>query len=344
MTRVVAPSRLHFGLLHVPGDPAGSGGRRYGGVGLMIDRPGVSLRVEAADDWAASGPSAERALEFARRVVAGNGTTDRQQPVRVTVESCPPEHVGLGVGTQLGLAVADAVRHEFRQAPLTAENLARLAGRGERSRIGVQGYRQGGLIVDGGRGPMTAEGGSTILARERFPHRWRVVLARPTGAARWHGEAERRAFARPRDPGAAVQATEVLCRHVLLGILPAVHEHDFRTFSEAVYEYNRTAGEAFAADQGGTYAGPTIAGLITTLRGWGVAGVGQSSWGPTVFAFAESDDEARHLADRLTRDVTGLESVIVTPASAGASLTRDGVPLDQHPDQTDQEHVRGQNE
>ncbi len=44
LVRVVAPSRLHFGLLSF-GHRAG---RRYGGIGLMIDRPAVRLSLSGA--------------------------------------------------------------------------------------------------------------------------------------------------------------------------------------------------------------------------------------------------------------------------------------------------------
>src|SRR5262245_19094518 len=70
MIRVVTPSRLHFGLLSLAAegaawpDRAGRAvlpARRFGGAGLMVQRPGVALRVEDAADWAAEGPLAGRA-------------------------------------------------------------------------------------------------------------------------------------------------------------------------------------------------------------------------------------------------------------------------------------------
>ena len=51
-----------------------------------------------------------------------------------------------------------------------------------------------------------------------------------------------------------------------------------------MYELNARAGDAFAAAQGGRYAAPAVTALVARLRGLGVKGVGQSSWGPTVFA------------------------------------------------------------
>ena len=105
-------------------------------------------------------------------------------------------------------------------------------------------------------------------------------------------------------------------------LIPAVQRADFPAFAEAIHHYNRLAGEPFATDQAGAYTGPRVAEVIETLRGWGVAGVGQSSWGPTVFAFAEDDDAANRLADRARDQFPKLAEIIVTRANnTGAAVS-----------------------
>src|SRR5262245_29463902 len=116
MIRVETGSRLHFGLFNVGSNEAWANvdgeqvitARRFGGVGLMVDAPGISLAVEPAPAWSASGPLAKRALEFARRF-ASSLVAQELPPHRLTVECAAPEHVGLGTGTQLGLAVAESL-------------------------------------------------------------------------------------------------------------------------------------------------------------------------------------------------------------------------------------------
>ena len=54
--RIRTPSRLHFGLLGW--GPQAS--RQFGGVGLMIDAPGIDLVVEPASSWLIEGPLAPR--------------------------------------------------------------------------------------------------------------------------------------------------------------------------------------------------------------------------------------------------------------------------------------------
>src|SRR5437660_10762195 len=117
MTRVETGSRLHFGLLRPAAAP---GERAFGGCGLMVQAPAVRVAVRPAAAWDADGPAAGRALAFARRCADALGGAG---PHHVTVEACPPEHVGLGVGTQLGLAVARA--------------LSRSAGRPEAGAVGL---------------------------------------------------------------------------------------------------------------------------------------------------------------------------------------------------------------
>src|SRR4051812_28896696 len=109
MIRVVAPSRLHFGLFNVPAlGEAEAGVRAFGGVGLMVDQPGVVVVVRPAESWQFEGTLASRAQFFATRFMLSL-PEERRRPFQVLVERCPAEHAGLGVGTQLGLAVAKAL-------------------------------------------------------------------------------------------------------------------------------------------------------------------------------------------------------------------------------------------
>ena len=306
MTRVTTPCRLHFGLLHVPtlenahwpNEPA-LPIRRFGGVGMMIDseRHELTVTVEAANEWSAVGPSADRALGFAKRVVEASPVSCRT-PLQVVVKNCPPEHTGLGVGTQLGLAVARAVTTELWGWEVDAVQLATMVGRGERSGIGVHGFAHGGFIVDAGKTGTSGVG--QIISRTDFPN-WPIVLIQPSLAANWFGDREQQVFARSRDHAESIRLTERMCRLVLLGLLPALHEGDYCTFGEALYEYNHAAGEPFVLDQGGIYASPQAKAIVKCVRDVGVSGVGQSSWGPTLFAICEDIEQAQSLKARLDR-------------------------------------------
>ena len=148
--RVEAPARLHLGMLAVAGD----GPRRFGGLGVSVDRPAVVVEARPADELSAEGADAERALAFARRCHEALGLAGGAH-LRV-VEAIPP-HVGLGSGTKLALAVAQAL------AALDDRDGRRAgAGRGGRPR----GALRGGHVDVRARGP---RGRGRGAARRRAP-------------------------------------------------------------------------------------------------------------------------------------------------------------------------------
>src|SRR5262249_9552130 len=157
--------------------------RHFGGVGLMIEAPGLQVAVEPAAAWSAEGPLAARALAFARRFAQALPPA-AVPPCRVVVEQAAPDHAGLGTGTQLGLAGAGALAGAAGLPELPAVELARLVGRGLRSALGVHGFAQGGFLIDAGKG--TAEGPAPLAARVAFPP-WPVVLALPPWGPGLHG-------------------------------------------------------------------------------------------------------------------------------------------------------------
>ncbi len=289
MIRVVAPSRLHFGLFHVPSPECAEVETRiFGGMGLMVDLPGVVVDVRPSSSWQFEGPLASRAQQFATRFMLGV-PEERRRVFQVLVERAPTEHAGLGTGTQLGLAVGKALAAACGEGELPATELAARVGRGERSAVGVHGFDRGGLLIDAGKRP--GEAVSPLMAHVGLPEAWRVVLFMPPVAGPWHGEHERRAFAT-----ALAGEARVLRKLVDEAILPAARAGNLDAFGEAVHEFNRKAGEPFAAAQGGAYATREVEDLIADVRTWGVSGVGQSSWGPTVFAITPDSDNAVSLA------------------------------------------------
>jgi predicted sugar kinase len=103
-------------------------------------------------------------------------------------------------------------------------------------------------------------------------------------------------FEQPADPAVQTRHVEGLCRLTLLGLLPALAGRNLPAFGEALEEFNRRAGEPFAASQGGEYAGPAVAEAVAFLRRQGVRAVGQSSWGPTVFGVTDGTTKAEEVA------------------------------------------------
>ena len=286
------PSRLHFGLLSWgPNAP-----RQFGGLGLMIDAPGLTVSACPRDQWSADGPLSSRVLEFARR--ASEGLERRGfvfSPASFRVDQAPAEHVGLGVGTQLGLGVARLICELAGLREPSVEELAELSGRGLRSGIGLHGFQSGGLIVDGGRSSST--GIPPLLARLPFPPGWSILVVLAGRDSGIHGPREIQAFAElPPFPEAL---TDRLCRLVLLGLMPAVVERDLPQFGEALEAIQQNVGQGFAPAQGGTFH-PGLESIAIEMKAAGLQGVGQSSWGPTLYGFFEgSEIEKKAILDRL---------------------------------------------
>ena len=285
---VTVPARLHFGLL----DLGGSLGRRFGSFGLTLE--GLSTRLHArrveeqAASFAAEGPDAPRVERYARRMAQAIGFEER---VAFRVERAIPAHSGLGSGTQLALATATALCR-LAGHDLPAREMARLLGRGARSGVGLGAFEQGGVLLDGGRGPDDVP--PPIVARHPLPDAWRLLLILDRDGGGLHGPDERAAFeALPPFPD---ERAGHLCRLVLLKALPALVEREVGRFGAAVTELQQVVGDHFAPAQGGRYASRRVAEVLNWLESEGVAGFGQSSWGPTGFAILGSAAEAERLA------------------------------------------------
>jgi predicted sugar kinase len=71
--------------------------------------------------------------------------------------------------------------------------------------------------------------------------------------------------------------------------------------------------------QGGPYSHALTGAIVQFLRQLGVAGVGQSSWGPATFAVV--DQERAPWVEHKTRERFGLtaEEIMCTQASAGGA-------------------------
>lgn len=328
--RVVAPCRLHFGLFHVPVDglthyPDGRPVRKFGGLGMMIDEPCVTVTALWSQHEGTTGSLSNRATNFLQSM--GLDRPNDRSPLAVLADG-PPEHVGLGVGTALGMALGRAVYHGILweewvvdnrsgspESP--AEQVAERVGRGKRSGIGVKGFSTGGFLIDEGK----ESDEDADIDGAKYPSPWRIVLVRPPTPPTWFGDRERSAFARTRPADRALSLTERLRSLAYDTIVPAVRDEDFDTFAQSIFEFNRLAGEPFQDDQGGVYASPEVACVIDELMEMGAVGVGQSSWGPTVFAMCRDADEAEHLAAKARARFSSATEVIVTTANnTGARL------------------------
>ena len=123
-------------------------------------------------------------------------------------------------------------------------------------------------------------------------------------------------------PAVPPHVTAGLIEEVRERLVPAAATADFSAFAVSLYRYGYVAGQLFAARQGGPYHGPILTDLVEQIRGWGYAGVGQSSWGPTLFVATASDAEATALVARLREQDFSprLHLDIAPPCNQGARI------------------------
>jgi beta-ribofuranosylaminobenzene 5'-phosphate synthase len=288
--RVTATARLHFGFL----DPSGRGKQPFGSFGLSLDRPKTRLILTPARSFQVSGPERARARRYLQTLVQSCGI---HAAYKLHIEEAIPPHAGLGSGTQLALAVGSAFA-ALEGINLEPVEIAARLGRGARSGIGVATFAEGGAVLDsgpiGGRVPQ-------LLKRLVFPSDWRVLLIFDENAKGLAGSSEAAAFESL--PEIAESETAELRRIVVDGALPALAAKDFAAFCAHVGFLQARMGDYFAPLQGGPYTSPYVSEALAWLRQKGLTGLGQSSWGPTGFAFVASEAEGLALLDRLRAEI-----------------------------------------
>lgn len=316
VVRVVAHARLHFGQI----DLHGGLGRRFGSIGVSIETPRVVVEARPSATLEVDGPDRARAARAAlwflesRRLAA---------VARVQVLESIPAHVGLGSGTQLMLATGLALA-KLSGIDLTAETLARVMRRGDRSGVGTGTFSHGGFVVDAGVPTDDRSDESQIppvIFHCPFPPSWWFVVAIPQVHRGLSGAQEERAFATA--PPMVPEAVGEICRLLVMQTLPALLEEELRAFGASLTRIQAIVGDYFADMQGGRFSTALGTKLVTRMLKAGASGAGQSSWGPAVYGLVEGEGAARTLADHL-KEETAQEDVVIfcTPAAnTGATWT-----------------------
>ncbi len=308
--RITAPARLHLGFL----DLNGGLGRRYGSIGLAIDRPSTRLTIAKASKNVATGAESRRAIKLLRRFT----DDEKSDAYAIDIEEAIPAHAGLGSGTQLALAIGAAIaRMQGRE--LSMADLATLGERGARSGIGLEAFASGGFIIDGGKG--STDRPPPLTLRADFPEDWRLMLILNPSFTGVSGEAEITAFA-GLPPFPESKAAHI-CHLVLMKLIPGLKEYDIEAFGSAVTEIQEIVGAHFASKQGGSaWTSKAVGQFASRMRDMGATGIGQSSWGPTGFAFVDSQKAAERLYHSLGEDAKrdGLEILIAHGRNTGASI------------------------
>jgi beta-RFAP synthase len=311
---VFAPARLHMGFI----DLGGSLGRKFGSIGVGINEIATRLSISAADTLTWAGPCAERAAKAAQKFAEYHGLDSR---VAIRIHAAIPEHIGLGSGTQLDLAVGMGLAR-FHRLDLGVRDIAKAIERGTRSGIGIAVFEQGGLVVDGGRGANTVT--PPLIARMEIPESWRFVLVFDRRGQGLHGMQEVEAFSTL--PVFPASETARLCHLLMMQALPALAEGDIRGFGAVITELQNAVGDHFAPAQGGRFTSPEVAAAMAWMEAQGAVGIGQTSWGPTGFCLLDNPQLAAELAGMASQRFDGLDFLVATARNRGAEVLPEAAP------------------
>jgi len=328
---IETPSRLHLTLI----DLNGFHGRIDGGVGLTIKEP--SLRIEAekihegietvfsrtsqkipglVDDYSTKIESA--ALKVIKSMNYSDG-------FKFKVDAAYTPHSGLGSGTQLSLAVAKLITRIYNHE-LSAFNLAKIVGRGGTSGIGVESFENGGFIIDGGHKnsektnflPSSASKASPppIIARYDFPEDWKIILTIPNVERGVSGAKEVDAF-QNYCPIPLIEV-EKLSHLILMKLMPAVLESDLDTFGSAVNDIQCMGFKRIE----NKLQNSLIKKTMEDIRNAGAAGVGMSSFGPTIYAVTDNNEKDVMSAARDSIKDVGGEIIKTSATNTGAKFIK----------------------
>jgi beta-ribofuranosylaminobenzene 5'-phosphate synthase len=329
MLEVRTCARLHLGLL----DNNGGQGRLYGSIGVAVDAPNFILEAESAPALVVEGLESERVLDYARRFLSFYGLSTG---ARLKTAASIPAHVGLGSGTQLGLAVGSLLA-KLNGLRLAVSDIALAVGRGQHSGIGIATFQHGGFVLDGGRrlavSPSDHMSANTsrqfaeknrippVLFKKPMPRNWYFVVVIPTAEAGLCGAKEKGAFQQL--PIAPESVVEKISWILLMKMLPALVEEDIASFGQALTSIQYRVGDCFSSVQGGRFASPLLEKLVEFLLEKGAAGAGQSSWGPAIYGLVEGKAKAQRLAEEAQAFINNLgggQSYYVQPYNRGARV------------------------
>ena len=320
---VTTGARIHVGFLNL----SLAHDRLYGGIGLGLDRPRTVVTAAPADGIECDHPVAR---DYVSRAVDRLGVPG----AAVTVDAALPRHAGLGSGTQLAGAVLAAVGRAHGLEP-DVRALAPALGRGGRSGVGVATFEAGGFVIDAGHPTeqftpdRPADGAwdvPEVAVRRDLPDAWRFLVVIPDTERGRSGDTEEesiRSVVERADPGTADRVAGAVTRRLLPAVAAGSHER----FGAAIRSIGRLNGTWYADEQGGVYRPP--AGEIVAALDDDPAchGVGQSSWGPCVYAVTHADrvDAARAAGHAALDDAGVTGTVLVTTArNRGADVESAG--------------------
>jgi len=281
--------RIHLGFYRFKDDPY-----IYGSLGSVINTPNFTMEVCVSEK---SFSSVNSPSEESRELIEGilRELNLLKSGLTINLSGYLAHHVGLGSRTKIVMTTLKAIQKLLNPRIDIVKNAVKF-GVAQVSGIGLYTFLRGGFIIDSGL--KKSAGGSYIrpkpLIRLLLPRNWRVIVALPEGVKGLREYEEKPAL----DNVITHPEQEALYRNLLI-VLNSIKNKDFKSFGEAITKIQVLTGKYFSRYQGGIFCCEESEHLVNALTKAGASGVGQSSWGPLVYGFVESDKRASNVIQYL---------------------------------------------
>ena len=307
--QIISAARLHFGFLEINSDYPNNS---FGGIGLSIDKFYTKIKVKKNIKIKIKGKSLNKASLFLN-------TFCRKMNIKpnffLNIEKLSPQHIGLGSGTQLALSIGTAVSN-LNNLNLNIEKIGKILNRSYRSEVGLINFKYGGFLID----LKIKNKFFTNIDKVFFPEDWKIILIKDLKQG-LHGKNEIDAFKKTKKFPKInnIRLTDL----VLLKIYPSLIENNFNEFSKTITKLQNIMGNYFNVLQGGRFSSPAVSSVLSFLEKENILGYGQTSWGPSGFAFFPNIKKAEQMKVKLKKrfsSCNNLEFIICSGKNSGADI------------------------
>ncbi len=305
--QIITPARLHFGFLEL----SNSCSYKFGGIGLSINKFHTKIIVKKNTRMKFNGKISNKAsfflTKFCKRKKIKPGFS-------LNIEKSSPQHIGLGSGTQLALSIGTAISF-LNNINSNIENIAKTLNRGLRSNIGLINFKRGGFLID----LKIKNRFYTNIDKVFFPEEWKIILIKDKNQG-LHGKSELDAFKKLK----SLKKNNInLTDLVLLKIYPSLIENNFDKFSKAITKLQNEMSIRFKSFQGGRFSSSSVSKVLNFLKKRNIKGYGQTSWGPSGFAFFPNIKKAKQMRIKLVKRFSScknLEFIICSCKNSGSDI------------------------
>ena len=287
--RISTPSRIHLGFLELDN----SSERIFGSIGLTISKFENIIEISKNKKFQiiSNNPNTKRRIEEMIIVLKKNYQINE---CKIEILKTIPQHIGLGSGTQLTLAIGSLIS-EFNNLNLNPKNISSIFGRGLRSGIGIQSFKSGGFIVDCGK-QRRSNSIPPVFFNSKWPREWKIILIFDNSKVGVSGKNETQEFKK-----IAMTHPKICkenCKALLMQILPGLMEKNFYFFTKGLQTIQENMSKVFYSNKK-KYTSQKIEKIFKFLIKKKITGFGQTSWGPTGFIFCENKKKRNELFSEL---------------------------------------------